>query len=62
MEPFKVQAMVHSLKAKDEVTIISEDRDTNKVVAEYKGKKYTAIFNWFVGLYYVDNLYGEIKD
>lgn len=60
----KVQAMVHSLKALDEVTIISENYENgvNEVVAEYNGKRYTAIFNPFSGYYYVDDLYGEIKE
>jgi len=32
------------------------------MVAEYKGKRFTAIFNGFVGLYYVDDIYGELAD
>ena len=60
MKNQKVQAMIHSLQAKDEVTIISENVN-NHVIAEYKGKKYTAVFNPFVCLYYVDDVYGEIE-
>lgn len=56
----KVKAMVHSLKDLDEVIIVIENGNNN-VVAEYKGKHYTAIFNPFVGLYYVDDIYGEIE-
>jgi len=58
---FKIQAMVHSKKALDEVTIL-EMRDNNNVTAEYQGKICTAIFNPFVCLYYVDDIYGVIKD
>jgi hypothetical protein len=58
-EPKTVMAMIHSLKSTAEVKIISEN-DCNNVVAEYQGKQYTAIYNGFVGLYYVDNIYGEI--
>ena len=58
---FKTQAMVHSLKSKDEVTILHE-KSNNDVVAEYKGKRYTAIFNPFVGLFYVDDIYGLLSD
>jgi hypothetical protein len=58
---FNTMAMVHSLKAKDEVTIISENGN-NDVVAEYKGKKCTAIFNPFSCCYYVDDVYGVIDD
>jgi hypothetical protein len=57
---FKTMAMVHSLQSKAEVTILSED-GYNNVTAEYQGKKYTAVFNPFVGLYYVDDIYGEIQ-
>ena len=55
----KVNAMIHSLKSTDEVIIISEN-GCNDVIAEYKGKRYTAIFNGFTGMYYVDDKYGEI--
>lgn len=58
---FKTKAMVHSLNNLDEVTIISED-GPNNVVVEYNGKRYTAIFNPFSGLYYVDDVYGVISD
>lgn len=58
---FKVKAMVHSLQALDEVTILSE-KDCNNVIAEYKGVKCTAIFNPFSGYYYVDDIYGRIED
>ncbi len=51
--------MVHSLKAKDEVTII-DDRDVNNVVAEYKGQRYSAVFNTYNGQYYVDDIYGKL--
>lgn len=61
MTPFKVKAMVHSLNNFAEVTIISED-GPNNVVAEYRGKRYTAIFNIFNGNYYVDDIYGLIED
>jgi hypothetical protein len=57
----KVQAMVHSKQSMDEVTIISEN-GCNNVVAEYNGKKCTAVFNGFVGLYYVDDVYGVIEE
>ena len=55
-----VQAMVHSKQALDWV-IVLEIRDNNNVIAEYNGKRYTAIYNVFNGYYYVDDLYGEIK-
>ncbi len=59
MKPFTTQAMIHSLKTQDEATIVSHT-DNNNVVAEYKGQRYTAIFNVFNGLYYVDDIYGNL--
>jgi hypothetical protein len=58
---FNIKAQVHSLQAQDEVTILHE-KNNNDVIAEYKGKRYTAINNPFVCLYYVDDLYGLLKD
>ncbi|MCL2619885.1 MAG: hypothetical protein FWD97_02980 [Defluviitaleaceae bacterium] len=58
---FKTQAMIHSLKSHDEVIILHEN-GVNDVVAEYKGIRYTAIFNGFVCSYYVDDIYGELPD
>ncbi len=59
MKPFTTQAIVHSLQAKDKVTII-DDRDVNNVVAEYKGQRYSAVFNTYNGQYYVDDIYGKL--
>lgn len=56
----KTSAMVHSLKAQAEVTILEKTGD-NQYVAEYNGTRCTAIFNPFVGLYYVDDVYGVIS-
>ena len=56
-----VKAMVHSKNAMDTVTIISH-KDNNHVIAEYKGVRYTAIFNIFRQCYYVDDIYGRIGD
>ena len=53
-------AMIHSKKDTDTVTIISH-KDNNNVIAEYKGQQYKAIFNPFVCLYYVDDIYGKIE-
>jgi len=58
---FKTKAQVHSLKSQDEVVIL-HDKNNNDVIAEYKGKRCTAIFNPFVGIYYVDDIYGVLSD
>lgn len=57
----KVQAHIHSLDGRfAEVTIIRYNGD-NDIIVEYNGKKCTAIYNIFAG-YYVDDIYGVIKD
>ena len=43
-----------------EVTILRYNGD-NDIIVEYNGKKCTAIYNIFAG-YYVDDIYGVIKD
>lgn len=59
--PQKTQAMVHSLNSKAEVTILEKVGD-NDYRAEYQGKVCTAIFNPFVGLYYVNDVYGVVSE
>ncbi len=58
---FQAKAMVHSLKAQDDVAILHEN-GSNDVVAEYKGIRCTAIFNPFAGMFYVDDIYGILPD
>lgn len=60
----RVMAYIHSLKDKEhdrhvlgEATIIKSIGD-NLYLADYNGVKCTAIFNPFVGRYYVDDIYG----
>ncbi len=55
----EIKAMIHSLKDLDTVTISKQSG--NNVIAEYKGKFYTGIYNIFSGLYYIDDIYGEVK-
>ena len=64
----KVQAYIHSLKDKmhdrnvlDEAEIIRQIGN-NLYLAEYNGVRCTAIFNFFTGRYYVDDLYGVMKE
>jgi len=63
----KVQAYIHSLKDNGhdrhmlgEAEIIKCIGD-NLYLAEYKGVCCTAIFNFFTGRYYVDDVYGIQK-
>ncbi len=60
----KVQAYIHSLKDLEhdrsvlgEAEIIRKIGD-NLYLAEYNGVRCTAIYNPFVGKYYVDDVYG----
>lgn len=70
MQQFEVYAVIHSLtneeKYIDLATIIGQDKNhsdnSNYVIAEYKGKKCTAVYNPFVGRYYVDDVYGILPD
>ena len=60
----KCECYIHSLK-KDghnelaEATILEKIGD-NLYLADYNGVKCTAIFNIFVGRYYVDDVYGRV--
>ena len=62
----KCPCYIHSLK-KDgqgqlaEATIIKKIGD-NVYLADYNGVRCTAIFNFFVGRYYVDDIYGVQKE
>lgn len=63
----KVISYVHSLKDEKtgenhtaEVEIV-EHRDNNNVIAIYNGVRCYAIFNPFVGMYYVDDVFGVLS-
>lgn len=64
----KVKAYIHSLKDQEhnrhvlsEAEIIRKIGD-NLYLAEVKGVRCTAIFNFFTGAYYVDDVYGIAKN
>lgn len=64
----KVTAYIHSLMDKEhnrhvlgEAEIIKSIGD-NLYLAEYNGIRCTAIFNFFTGYYYVDDVYGIQKE
>jgi len=64
----KVEAYINSLKNKEndkhivgEAEIL-EHKDNNNVIALYNGVKCSAIFNPFVGRYFVDDVYGIIEN
>ncbi len=64
----KVQAYIHSLKDRahdrhvmGEAEIIRQIGD-NLYLAEVNGIHCTAIFNFFTGAYYVDDVYGIFRE
>jgi len=64
----KLKAYIHSLKDKandrhvlGEAEIIKSIGD-NQYLAIYNGVKCTAIFNVFTGYYYVDDVFGVVKN
>ena len=59
---FDIEAHIHSLDGKLDTVTIIEHKDNNHVIAQYHGEYYTAVFNPFVGQYYVDDKFGHIQD
>ena len=57
-EPMHIHSLGGQLK---DATILDKVGD-NQYVAEYNGVKCSAIYNPFVGRFYVDDKYGVIKD
>ena len=53
---------IHSLDGELREATIVEKTGDNRYVAEYNGVRCSAIFNPFVGRFYVDDKYGVIKD
>lgn len=62
MTAFKTQAHIHSLNGKmDEITILEQVGD-NDYIVDYMGVKCHALFNWFNGTYYADDIYTIVKE
>ena len=59
---FDIQAHIHSLNGGLDTVTIVEHKDNNHVIVKYHGKYYTAVFNPFVGQYFVDDKFGLIND
>lgn len=57
-----VNAMIHSIGGISQAEIMNfPPVDNNEVIARYRGKYYTAIYNPFTNLFYVDDKYGELS-
>lgn len=62
MKPFQTQSHIHSLNGKmDEITILEHVGD-NDYIVDYRGVKCHALFNWFNGTYYADDIYTIVKE
>ena len=60
MMSIKTIGKIHSLGGDErEITVLEQCGD-NKYVVEYNGTKYSAIFNFFVNRYCVDDIFGRI--
>lgn len=57
-----VRAKIYSLDGQFAQVKILSDNGDNNIIVEYNGKKCTAIYNVFAGAYFVDDIYGIIKD
>jgi hypothetical protein len=62
----KCECYIHSLKKDGAhnlgVATIEKRTGDNQYVADYNGVKCTATFNPFAGRYFVDDVYGIIRD
>ena len=65
---YKTTAYIQSLnKGKmqstetDEITVLEKVGD-NDYIVDYKGVKCHALFNWFVGAYFADDVYGKVEE
>lgn len=59
--PYTTVALINSLKGEvDEITVLEQVGD-NDYIVEYKGVKCHALFNWFVCMFYADDLYRRVE-
>lgn len=68
MVSYKTKAYINSLntgkmkpEVMDEITVL-EKVGNNDYVVDYKGVKCHALFNWLVGAYFADDIYGRISE
>ena len=65
---FKIKAYINSLNQgkmisteKAEVKVLEQVGD-NDYIVDYNGVKCHAVFNFFTGAYYADDIYGRIEE
>lgn len=64
MIPYKTTGHINSLKGElAEITVLEKPNENiNQYIVSYRGIKCTAIYNWFVGAFYVDDIFGIISE
>ena len=60
-KPFPEQAMIHYLNSKRDVLILSFE-DINHCQAVFGNKLCSAVYNPYVGIFFVDDVYGVIEE
>lgn len=68
MNGIKTQAYIQSLNTgklkpeiMDEITVLDKVGD-NDYIVDYKGVKCHALFNWFVCVYFADDVYRRVAE
>lgn len=62
MKGYKAMAHIHSLKGEmREITVLEKVGD-NDYIVDYNGAKCHALFNWFVGQFYADDIYRRLEN
>ena len=68
MNGFKTQAYIQSLnvgkikpEVKKEIPVLEKVGD-NDYIVDYKGVRCHALFNWFIGAYFSDDVYRKITE
>lgn len=54
--------MIHSKSTMGGLEVLKKVGDNDYIVRTEDGVKCHAIFNWFVGCYYADDLYAVVKE
>ena len=57
-----MRAMIHSKDAQGEIEVLRKVGDNDYIVMTEDGVKCHAIYNYFVGLYYADDIYAVVKE
>lgn len=58
----RTQGRIHSKGGSVGDIVVVDHANNNRVIVSYKGNLCTAIYNVFVGSYYVDDIYGIIGE